>query len=38
MEEKPKSLWKEIDTDKCQGITIHIIVDNYNNIFMLQLK
>ena len=35
MEEKPKSLWKGVDTDKYQVITILIVVDNYNNIFIL---
>ena len=28
-------LWKGVDTNKYQVITIHIIVDNYNNIFIL---
>ena len=38
MEEKPKNLWKDFDYDKYQVIIIHIIVDNYNNVFILQLK
>ena len=36
---KPKDSWKSnVNTDKYQVITILIVVDNYNNIFILQLK
>ena len=30
MEEKPKSLWKDVNPDKYQVITNHIIIDNHN--------
>ena len=32
MEETPKNLWEDVDTDKYQVIVIHIIINNNYDI------
>ena len=38
MEEKPKSLWENVNEDEYQVITNHIIIDNHNIFITFKVK